>query len=150
VRIAVDTTIEQPRDVVFAAFCDLAGAVEHMRGVERIELITPGPFDIGTRWRETRRVLGRATTEELWVTRIERGRMYRVEGESSGTHYTSDLLFEDDGREGTRVTMVFQGQPVTRAARLLAIAAPLAAASTRRVLIRDLDDMREALEHSRM
>ncbi|MCW2962544.1 MAG: hypothetical protein JWM25_445 [Thermoleophilia bacterium] len=151
-QVSVDTTIEQPRKDVFSAFCDLEQACRCMHGLERVDLITPGPFDLGTRWRETRRVLGRTVAEELWVTRLVHGRTFRVEGESGGTHYISDLEFEDvpdAAAPTTHVTMTLRGIPLTRTARCMAWTDRIATATTRRMLKRDLDDMRIALEQVR-
>ncbi|MFN8125888.1 MAG: SRPBCC family protein [Candidatus Nanopelagicales bacterium] len=76
--------------------------------IEAIERLDDGTgFDVGTRWRETRRMFGRSATEDMGVTAIEPGRSYRVEAESRGTHYRSVVsVAPHDG--GSRLTMSFQ------------------------------------------
>ena len=44
-------------------------------------MLTTGPFQLGTRWRETREVLGRLDDAEMEVTAFELNRQYTL------THY---------------------------------------------------------------
>jgi hypothetical protein len=145
VQVCVDIAIERPREVVFEAFCDIDRAAGRRRGVKQVDVITPGPFGLGTRWRQTRGGLAHPM-QELWVTRLDRGRMYRVEAETAGVHYVSDVSFADDGDDRTLVHLEYTGTPLTRGARIRSLADALAASSARRMLRRDLSDMRKALE----
>ncbi len=66
---------------------DLAGAPRVVRGIDAVEVLTPGEFGVGTRWRETRTMLGRSATEEMTVTAMEPQRSYTTEavGRACGT-----------------------------------------------------------------
>lgn len=145
-EVSVAARVRRPRHEVFSAFCELQRVPERLTAVDRVETVTPGPFDVGTRWRETRRLLRRRFTGERWVTGFDPDRSFRVEGELNGTHHVSRIDFEDDGDGATRVELTFRSVPVTRGGRLLEHADALLVPTVRRVLERDLQEMRAALE----
>jgi uncharacterized membrane protein len=135
-----------PVEAVFDLCADLEHAAANVTAIARVEMLTDGPVGVGTRWRETRVMLGREATEELEVTAVDPGRSYRVEAGSRGMRYVSDLTFADAGAEGTRVRMTFDGTPTTLAARLLTPLALLMKRPTQRMLAQDVEDMRRSLE----
>ena len=145
-KVEAETTIRRSRHEVFAAFADIANAPQRITGIDRVELLDDRPFGAGYRWRETRTMFGKQVTEEMRVTQVEPGERYRVESDSRGTRYLSDVIFEDSGPSATRVRMTFAGHPTSTAARLIAPFAFLFAGTARKQLQRDLDDMRTSLE----
>jgi len=147
-NVEVETTIRRPRDEVFAAFIDIPQAAQRITGIERVEPLADRPFSVGYRWRETRTVFGKEVTEEMQITQVELGERYRVESDSRGTRFASDVTFEDAEPGATRVRMTFAGHAMSMAARLIAPLGFLFAGSARRNLQRDLDDMRASLEGS--
>jgi uncharacterized protein YndB with AHSA1/START domain len=64
--------IESPPAVVFEALTDLDTAGQWMPNFAHVEKLTPGPFGVGTEWRETRKMSGKESTEHFRVTRFER------------------------------------------------------------------------------
>ena len=68
----VSTVISASPERVFALFTDLAHAPDNIRAIKKLELLTPGPMCMGTRFRETRVMFGKEATEEMEV--IERTR----------------------------------------------------------------------------
>jgi len=48
-------SIDLPAAAVWAVLTDLDGLTEVRRHVRSTQVLTPGPFDVGTRWREVRR-----------------------------------------------------------------------------------------------
>jgi carbon monoxide dehydrogenase subunit G len=138
--------VAAPVDTVWDLATDLAGAPGTLSGVTRVEVLTPGPFGVGTRWRETRTMLGRDATEEMAVTAIERHRSYTVEADASGAHYVSTFTFEPSGG-GTDVTVTFGARATTGVARVLAaVTGPLARRSVEKVLRGDLEDLARAAQ----
>src|SRR3712207_9524800 len=71
----VAATVER----VWAVVTDLAGSPQVVRGIDAVEVLTPGEFGVGTRWRETRTMLGRSATEEMTVTAVDPQRAYTTE-----------------------------------------------------------------------
>lgn len=144
--VVVSRTAAAPLEVVWGLATDLAAAPDHLSGVEKVEVLTPGGFDVGARWRETRTMFGRAATEEMWVTAVEPVRSYTIEAESNGVHYVSTFLFEPaDG--GTRITLTFGGRATGTGTRILgALTGPLARRGIEKALRGDLDDLAGAAE----
>ncbi|MEO0475586.1 MAG: SRPBCC family protein [Planctomycetota bacterium] len=146
-RMQVDLSkqINAPIERVFDVFTDLPSAADRLSGVESVEVLTDGPFAIGTRWKETRVMMGKAATETMWITAVEPNRSYTAEAESCGTHYTSTFTFEPvDG--GTRVTMSFSGRPVRLWAWLMVPVGVLMTGPIKKMVVQDLDDLAVACE----
>lgn len=138
--------VAAPPERVWDLATDLARAPQTLSGVTRVEVLTPGPFAVGTRWRETRTMLGRDATEELAVTAVDAHRAYTVEAEASGAHYVSTFTFEPSAA-GTDVTVTFGARATTGVARVLAaLTGPLARRSVEKALRGDLEDLARAAE----
>ena len=63
--------IAAPPERVFAVMADPDSFGKWMPGFVRIERLTPPPTGVGTRFRETRKMMGREATEEFEVTAFE-------------------------------------------------------------------------------
>jgi carbon monoxide dehydrogenase subunit G len=146
--VTVRRQVRAPVERVWELATDLEHSPDILSGVERVEVLTPPPFGVGTRWRETRTMMGRQATEEMWVSAVEPQRSYTVEAESSGVHYVSTFRFEPSG-DGAQLTLEFSGQPKGPATRLLAaVTAPLARRSVSKALGKDLEDLAAAAENA--
>lgn len=145
--VEVRRHVAAPVERVWAVATDLAGAPGVMSGIDSVEVLMPGPFGVGTRWRETRTVMGRSATEEMTVTAVEPGRAYTVAAESSGVRYVSTFGSAPAADGGTDVRMTFGGTPSSAVARVLvAVTGPLARRSVAKALGRDLADLAAAAE----
>ncbi len=145
-EVTARTTIDRPRDEVFAAFCDLEGSVDRIDGIVAVERLEGEGFEPGVRWRETRRMFGKDATEEMWVSSLDAPREYRVEAESNGTRYETIASFSDAG-VATEVEWTFTGRPQTLVARIMGtVMGPMIRRSIRSMVQQDLDDMKAALE----
>lgn len=148
-RLVVTETIAAPPDWVFALATDLAGAADRIDGIESLEVLTGGAFGVGTRWRETRQMFGKPSTEEMEVTAFEPDRYYTTEAASHGCRYVSRFMCEPIG-DSTRASLFFEGHPATLGARVMVILmAPLnwlMRRQVRRLLAEDLAGLRRAAE----
>jgi hypothetical protein len=70
-RIDLERLVQAPAERVWEVLTDVAHADQTLSGVEYVELISEGPYRVGTRWRETRRMFGKEATEQLQVTVAE-------------------------------------------------------------------------------
>lgn len=144
--VTVRRHVRAPLERVWELATDLEHAPEILSGVDRVEVLTPPPFGAGTRWRETRTMMRREATEEMWVSEVDPLRSYTVEAESHGVHYVSTFRFEP-GEDGVELSLLFSGRPQGTATRVLAaVTAPLARRSVRKALGQDLDDLATAAE----
>lgn len=145
--MTVSRHVDAPSERVWAVLTDLEHSPEVIRAIESVEIHTGTGFDVGTRWTETRTMMGRTASETMEVTALDPGRSYVVEADSSGTHYRSEFVIAPDNG-GTSVTMTFGGQPSTLAGRVMAATlGRLFTRSTRNALAGDLDDIAHASEH---
>ena len=64
-------TIDAPVGAVWAVVTDLDNAESVLSGVEKLERLDSTKYEVGTRWRETRVLFGKSSTEEMWVTEID-------------------------------------------------------------------------------
>ncbi|HWS57844.1 MAG TPA: SRPBCC family protein [Actinotalea sp.] len=110
VELQHETTAAPPS--VWAVLTDLDRAAEVLTGVDRVERLSGDGYQVGTRWRETRTMMGRSASEEMVVTAVEPGRSTTVEADAVGVHYRTAFTLAPLPEGGTRVTMVFSGSPV--------------------------------------
>ena len=126
---------------VFSIYADLGNAAERISGITRVEILDEGPVGVGTRFRETRVMMGREATEEMEVTAFEPPSSYTVECLSHGTHYVSVFTFEDAGEGETDVTVRFDAFPRSFLAKLLSPLGALMMGTVRKCTQGDLDDL---------
>jgi hypothetical protein len=69
-----------PPATVWAVLTDLDGLPRVRRHVVAAQVLTPGPFGVGTRWRETRRGRTRATTIDMTVETVLPAEGYEASG----------------------------------------------------------------------
>jgi len=137
--------IAAPPARVFAAASDFASAAQRIAGILRVEMLTPGPVAAGTRFRETRKMLGKEASEEMTVAEFEPPRRYVLLAESHGSRYRSELRFEPQGA-GTDVVMTFRGEPLTVFARAMAVLMKPMIKSIGKLCAKDLADLKRSIE----
>ncbi len=143
--VKVSSQIAAPVERVFQMFTDIEHGAEHVTGIKKIETLTTGPFSLGTRWQETRDLLGRLDDAEMEVTAFELNRTYTVTHHKAGTRIDATFTFEPlDG--GTTVSIEFglggHGLPPG----LLSPLEWAMSGKVRDVLSRDLADLKAAIE----
>ena len=104
--VTVSNEIAAPLDRVFQTFTDIEHGPTRVSGIKKLEMMTPGPVHLGTRWLETREVMGRLDTAEMEITSFERNRMYTITHYKARVRIDTTFRFEPtDG--GTTVTVEF-------------------------------------------
>ncbi len=145
-EIEVSRTVRAPVERVWEVFTDLSKAAERMSGVEKIEVLNPGGFKVGTTWRETRVMHGKTAVEQLTVTDCEAPSRYLVEAQSRGTHYRSEFTFTPDGDE-TIVRMTFGAEAHGAVGKVVgAVLGGLISRAATKTMQQDLDDLADAAE----
>jgi len=145
--IAVSTRIAAPLTRVFDRFTDLDHANEHVSGIVAIERLSEGAFGVGTRWRETRRVLGRVDSADMEVTAFDRYRGYTITHHKAGVRIETAFTF-DASADGTLVAIEFSLDGRMPAALLTPLNWAIAG-KVRHVLLGDLTDLKASLEGAR-
>lgn len=145
-EITVTRRMSAPPEGVWAVLTDLDGATRTLRGVTKIEVLTPGDYGVGTGWRETRRMLGKEETEEMWVTAADAPRRTVVEADHGSVHYTTTFTLRPAGT-GTQVDVTFGAvsrNPGRVERALWRVFGRVGAAASRKALERDLEDIAAA------
>ena len=117
--LSVNTHVAAPIADVFQVFTQLDKAQERIPTITNLEILSEGPFGVGTRWRETRLIMKKESTEEMRVTGHNPPHNYTVEAQSLGMLYETLFQFEPQS-EGTKVTWEFRGTPQTWFNKILA------------------------------
>ena len=56
---------------VWAVISDIPGSAATLSGIDAVQMLSDGPYGEGTRWKETRTMMGRAETVEVWVAQAD-------------------------------------------------------------------------------
>jgi carbon monoxide dehydrogenase subunit G len=128
---------------VWAVISDVPGSAGTLSGIHSIQMLSDGPYGTGTRWKETRNIMGRQETVEMWVSQADPPRSTTVKALQGGADYTTHFLLQErDG--GTDLTLEFGAQminptPLTRVS--MALLGGIGMAMTRKSLKRDLAEI---------
>ena len=99
--------MSQRQSTILPIFTDIEHGPAHVGGIKKIEMLTPGGVHLGTRWRETREVLGRLDSAEMEITALKRNRMYTITHHKAGVRIDTTFWFEASGG-GTKVSVEFE------------------------------------------
>jgi uncharacterized protein YndB with AHSA1/START domain len=143
--ITVASQVDAPVERVFETFTDLEHAVERVSNIKKIEVLTAGRFELGTRWLETREVLGKVDSAEMEVTAYDRNRAYTITHHKAGTRIDTVFTFEPF-ENGTKVRIEFVLEGHGLPPGLLAPMGWAIAGKVREVLSGDLEDLKESAE----
>ncbi len=97
--------INRPLEEVFAFVTNLEHAPRWLPDVTRIELLTPGPLRVGSRFKETRLMKGKEHSAVIEVSVHEPPHRHAASATMMGVTATYHYHFSPDG-SGTRVHLV--------------------------------------------
>ena len=143
--IKVSRDIAAPVETVFAMFTDIEHGPGRVSGIKRVDMMTFGDFRLGTRWRETREVLGRLDDAEMEITAFERNRSYTITHHKAGVRIDTVFAFEP-AAAGTRVSIEFALHPQGLPPALLSPLEWAIGGKVRDVLNADLQDLKQSIE----
>ncbi len=130
-------------DKVWAVISDIPGSAGTLSGIDAVQMISEGPYGKGTRWKETRTMMGRAETVEMWVDQAHPPRSTVVKAHQGGADYTTRFsLAERDS--GTDLTVTFGADVVnpTALSRIyMAVFGRIGLSITRKALAKDLAEI---------
>ncbi len=143
--VQCSTTLDAAPERVFEAFTDLARGPERIQAIKRLEVLTPGPLRVGTRFRETRLMFGKEATEEFEVTELEANRLYSTACDSCGVRFGMRFEFHPEGA-GTRIDMRVDTEPHTFFAKLMSPLSGMMLKSCVKAFEADVADLRKVCE----
>lgn len=135
--------VNAPADKVWAVISDIPGSAATLSGIDSIQMLSDGPYGEGTRWKETRTMMGRSETVEMWVSQADPPRSTTVKAAQGRTDYTTRFALADrDG--GTDLTLTF-GAEIPNPSRMsklaMALFGKLGMRITRKALAKDLAEI---------
>ena len=109
--MSFERDIAAPVEGVWATMTDVNRYAERFSKVDAAVLISDGPFDVDTRWHETRTAYGRAASVNYRVTECEPHRRYLAECWSGARSFMEYVFLpsEDGARTIVRVTFWTRG-----------------------------------------
>lgn len=143
--VTVTSEVEAPVDKTFAMFTDIEHASEHVSGIKEVQVMTTGAFGLGTRWLETREVMGRLDAAEMEVTAFEKNKTYTITHHKAGAKVDTVFTFQPSGA-GTKVTIEFALENQGLPPGLLTPVSWAIAGKVRDVLGHDLADLKRSVE----
>lgn len=108
VNISRDT--DAAPDRVWAVLTDIDAAPQILEHVTEVEKLTDGPYRVGTRWRETREVLGAGVTQEMEVLTSEALGKTQIATHVNGVDYTTTFTLTAR-HPGTTLSVSIDGAP---------------------------------------
>jgi uncharacterized protein YndB with AHSA1/START domain len=129
----------------FDAFTDLERAPEVVEAIQALEVLGDGRIGVGTRFRETRIMMKRETTEEMVITAFERPQSYVVEAEACGSAFATTFRFVPENG-GTRVDLEMNARPITFLAKLMSPLSGMMMGACMKQLRGDMDAMAAVAE----
>ncbi|WP_024365621.1 SRPBCC family protein [Arthrobacter sp. TB 26] len=135
--------VNAPADKVWAVISDIPGSAATLSGIDSIQMLSDGPYGEDTRWKETRTMMWRAETVEMWVSQADPPRSTTVKAVQGRADYTTRFALADrDG--GTYLTLTF-GAEIRNPSRMsklaMALLGKLGMRITRRALAKDLAEI---------
>ncbi len=145
-EFAISKLIYAPLARVFSLFSDFAQAPQRVRGIVRIEMLTPGPIALGSRFRETRIMFGREASEVMEICAWAPDRHYTIGCTSCGCRIETTFRFQVE-ESRTRVDVSLVARPLTFAAKLMSpMTAIMMGPLMRKCVEQDVEDLRTIAE----
>ncbi len=144
-KLNVSVDVAATPEQAWAVYSDLAHAADRIKGIERIEIITDGPIGVGTKWRETRIMMKKETTEEMEITEWVPNSHYAVHSDSCGSDFTC-VMRVTPADAGCTVTMDMEFKPRTFMAKLMTPLGWLMTGVMKKCILGDLEDLKRHIE----
>lgn len=148
-EIRIEQLVSAPPEAVWRVLTDIDAAPQRLRGVTKIERLSHDTgYQVGTRWRETRKMMGTEASEEMWVTALVENRSTEIAAAAHGMRYTT--MFEITPRaNGALLSMAFTGErdnPTAWSRFVGRLTAKLGEGASRKAMTQDLADIAAAAE----
>jgi polyketide cyclase/dehydrase/lipid transport protein len=144
-KVKANCTINATKIEVFNAFSDLKNLANNVRAIKSIELLTPGNVGIGSKFKETRVMFGKESSEIMEITRFSPPDSFKEEAHSNGMHYVTEWRFIDEENK-TTVSIDLSGTATTLTAKLLNVLFSFMAGSMKKAFLADMGDLKKMLE----
>ncbi len=141
-RTTVRRTIDAPVDFVFRTVAEIDNYSKAIPHIVNVEFLSDARRGVGSRFRETRLMMGREASTVLEVTEYIENERVRLVSDEGGTIWDSIFTVSPaDG--GTELTLVMDAAPYTLKSKILV---PIMKFVVRMGLVKDMDAVKEYCE----
>ena len=144
-KLQISRQVNASPQRVFEVFTDFDHAAENISQIKKLEVLTPGSIGKGTRFKETRVMMGHEATETMEIVDYEPLKTYSVGCTSCGCSYLSRFDFVPENG-GTRVDMSFEGKPLTFMAKLMSPLGWFMMGTMKKCMEGDVEDLQKVAE----
>ncbi|MCI4351748.1 MAG: SRPBCC family protein [Thermoplasmata archaeon] len=99
--------INAPPEKIFSVLSDVGQAQQWMPAIKRIEQISPGPFGVGTNWKESRMVGNRMMDSTIKVAGYQPPTNLKLDVQGKGITGHLEFILTP---QGTATTVLYQGE----------------------------------------
>lgn len=145
-NILLTKRISAPPERVFDAVADVATLPMRIPEIKSVDVLTPGPVRVGTKFSERRIMFGKEATETFEVTEFEPPAKLTMVAFSCGAEHVAEHRFVRDGF-GTRLELELRTRAKSPFAKLMWPVGFLMRGMMRKTLAKDLDALAAALEN---
>lgn len=146
--ITVSEEINAPRERIWNIITDIDTWADTIAGIVSVEVINrPDSGIVGLKWKEKRVLFGKEAVETMWITAAEPNSWYETRAENHGAIYSTRLSLDDSGGRVV-LTMTFSAKATTIVSRLMTAMSFLFNGTMRKMLQKDLSDIRRVAENS--
>ena len=141
-RTTVRRTIDAPVDLVFRTVAEIDNFSQAIPHIVDVEFLSDARTGVGSRFRETRLMMGREASTILEVTEYVENERVRLVSDEGGTVWDSVFTVRSvDGK--TELTLVMDAKAYTLRSRILV---PIMKLMVRMGLVKDMDAVKEYCE----
>jgi len=139
--------INASKEAIWKTITDIENATQNINGIEKIEILEkPENQFVGLKWKETRTIFGKTAVETMWITEAVENSYYKTRAENHGAVYISTLAITEENDQ-VYLSMGFKGEAQTFFAKIMTVVmAPLMKKSTKKLLQKDLEDIKNVAE----
>ena len=142
VDVEVETTIEQPPEVVAAFAGDPTNAPQWYANIRSVQWRTPPPVGVGSRMDFVAQFLGRRLAYTYEVAELDPGSRLVMRTADGPFPMETRYTWEPAGQRGTRMTLRNRGEP----SGFSRLTAPVMERAMRRAMTKDLERLKRLLE----
>ena len=144
--ITVTEQIDASPEQIWHVITDIDSWSDAISGILDIDVLNkPEAGVVGLKWKETRMLFGKEAIETMWISAAEPNRFYETTAENHGMIYTTRFSL-DDSSDQTALTVQFSAKPTTMASKMMSAMSFMFDGTIRKMLQKDLDDIRQAVE----
>lgn len=146
-NIVCEQRINAPKDTVWQVITDWENCDKWIEGIEKVEILNkPEAGLVGLKWRETRTMMGKTATEDMWITEVKDKEYYDVRAESHGMVYLTRMELIEDGN-GCILRWDFGGEAQSTGTKIFgALLGWMFKGATKKALAKDLVNIKDHAE----